>query len=263
MKKKKIIRVIILLVAVNCLGVSIYYLYHFLTNAPYFNLTQIEIVGNKYLDKGAIQKFLGLDTGMNIISLDIKSLNQRLLIHPWIKGGFIRRVFPDKLTVSIVERKPVAFVGADVSGRPRMGTESHPYKPAQGPVSRARMLVSQDGQVLTPLKGTEELHLPLITGIEGQGQLKARFKKGAELLALLNASPWLVTKDIARVNLSLIERPIVVLKENATEIRLSLSHLKQNLSYLHAIFHLIKREGKEMAYIDLSFKDLIIIKPHI
>jgi len=257
---RKVIRSIILIGAIGCLGASINYLYHYLTSSPYFNLTQIEIEGNKYLDKEAVQKFLGLNASVNIFSLDVKGLNQRLVLHPWVRDGVIRRVLPDRLTVSIVEREPV---GAAVSGRPRMGTESHPYKPAQSSVSRTRMLVAQDGQILTPLKGTGGLQLPLITGLGEQEGTKARLKKGAELLIALNASPWIATRGIARLDLSQIERPVVFLKAIHTEIRLSFSQLKQNLSYLHAISPFIEREGKGIAYIDLSFRDLVIVKPHI
>lgn len=237
MKKRKIIRVIILLGAISCSGASINYLYHYLTSSPYFNLTQIEIVGTKYLKKEGIQKYLGLNTGMNIFSIDLRSLKQRLSMHPWITDGAISRALPNKIIVSIVERDPVAFVDLG-----------------------ARVFVAKDGQILTPLKGIEELQLPLITGVGRQEGSKATLKKGAEMLTILNASHWIATEEIARVDLSLIDRPVIVLKENGTEIRLSFSHIKQNLSNLHAILPSIKK-GKRLAYIDLSFKDLLIIKP--
>ena len=237
---RKVIRSIILIGAIGCLGASINYLYHYLTSSPYFNLTQIEIEGNKYLDKEAVQKFLGLNASVNIFSLDVKGLNQRLVLHPWVRDGVIKRVLPDKILVSIVERDPVALVDL-------------------GP----KFLVAQDGQILTPLKGTGGLQLPLITGVGEQEGTKARLKKGAELLIALNASPWIATRGIARLDLSQIERPVVFLKAIHTEIRLSFSQLKQNLSYLHAISPFIEREGKGIAYIDLSFRDLVIVKPHI
>jgi cell division protein FtsQ len=237
MKRIKIIKVIIFLGAMSCLGGGINYLYHYLTSSPYFNLTEIEIVGTQYLDKKALQKFLQLDTGMNFFSLNLKRLNQQLSMHQWIKDGFVKRVIPDKVIVSIVERAPVASI--ELGGK---------------------FLVAEDGEILAPLKSTGDLQLPLITGLGDQEGIKTKLRRGAELLIILHALPWMAAKGITKMDLTLIERPIVFLKENKTEIRLSISRLKQNLSYLQAFLPLMDEKKNGIAYIDLSFKGLVIVK---
>jgi cell division septal protein FtsQ len=237
-KRKRIKRLIILLGAICCLGAGTNYLHHFLVSSPYFNLNKIEIVGTRFLQKKVIQNFLGLNTGINIISLDLRSLNQKLLHHPWIKGGAIRRLLPNGIIVSIVEREPVAHVD--------MGR---------------KYFVATDGKILTPLKSTEGLRLPLITGLGKEDGIRTKLKKGAEILTILNSSSSIATMDIGRLDLSLIDRPVVFLKGDFPEIRFSFKHLKQNLSYFSTISPFISKEEKGIAYIDFSFKDLIVVKP--
>ncbi|MBW4828903.1 MAG: FtsQ-type POTRA domain-containing protein [Clostridiaceae bacterium] len=70
-----------------------------------FNITSIDIVGNKKLSKEQIIRVSGGIANENIFKVNIKDIEINLKKHPYIKEAKVKRKLPDKLVVSIVERR--------------------------------------------------------------------------------------------------------------------------------------------------------------
>ncbi len=69
----------------------------------------IQLAGSfEHLDQGEIEAVLRPYIGQGFFSLDIRSLQQTLHTSPWAESVSVRRVWPDKLKVIIVEKKPLA-----------------------------------------------------------------------------------------------------------------------------------------------------------
>lgn len=62
----------------------------------------------EHLDQAEIEQFLRAYIGQGFFSLDIRELQQNLHARDWTESVSIRRVWPDKLRVRIIEKKPVA-----------------------------------------------------------------------------------------------------------------------------------------------------------
>lgn len=82
----------------------------------------VELVGElRHLDDARAQRLLGPALGSNLIAVDVATLKRRLESHPWVERAVIVRVWPDRLRVTLIERKPVARWGQsdfiDVSGK--------------------------------------------------------------------------------------------------------------------------------------------------
>jgi cell division protein FtsQ len=237
-RSKKIIKGIIYLLILTSLVINIHYIYNYLITSPYFNLYWVEIKGTKYLKEDTLKKFLQLQPGINILSLNLRELNRRLRKHPWISEGRIKRQWPNALLVSITERKPIGRLDF-----PR------------------NLLVATDGQMLPLLKSTQKLQLPLITGLKNLSTERAKLEQGIQLLKVLTASSMIADRGITRLDLSQADHPVVTLKNGITKIRLSTKQLDQKLYCLQAISPYMKKWGDGIAYIDLSFEGLVIIKP--
>ncbi len=108
----------------------------------------VEVVGElRHLDGARARKLLGPALGSNLIAVDVAMLKRRLESHPWVERAVIVRVWPDRLRVTLIERKPVARWGEDqfidATGR-RFGPdgESRPELPMiHGPDGLERSLL--------------------------------------------------------------------------------------------------------------------------
>lgn len=107
----------------------------------------VTINTGKTLTPDLVCEVLGLREGVNIFTLDIASKRRELLEQaPNIKDMSIVRRMPNKLTITIVEREPVARVGSN--GR----------------------VVDEEGVVFIRYAGIGGL--PLIKGVDGFAQIK-------------------------------------------------------------------------------------------
>jgi len=69
----------------------------------------IQLAGSfEYLDQGEVEQAIQDYLGQGFFSLDIHQLQRKLHQQPWTDSVSVRRVWPDKIRVTITEKKPVA-----------------------------------------------------------------------------------------------------------------------------------------------------------
>ena len=78
----------------------------------YFSLIidRIEVQGNEKLERGEVLTISGLNVGEHIFFADLAEARARLLGSPYIRSAYIKRAYPDKLIITVEERKPVAAI---------------------------------------------------------------------------------------------------------------------------------------------------------
>lgn len=86
--------------------------------SPVFNVKEIRWSGLRHLKGSGITERLVSLTGENLFQLDLSGVRQKLLADPWVKSVTVRKVFPDHLSIMIVERRPalVEYAGVDFQG---------------------------------------------------------------------------------------------------------------------------------------------------
>jgi hypothetical protein len=67
-----------------------------------------ELVTDGVLDKAWLARALALPKGTTLVELDLNRLQAKLLANPQVLSAVFTKTFPDKLTVAITERAPVA-----------------------------------------------------------------------------------------------------------------------------------------------------------
>ncbi|MEP7240080.1 MAG: cell division protein FtsQ/DivIB [Devosia sp.] len=73
-----------------------------------FGVGKINITGQVLTREGSVLNALAITPDMSTLNFDAEAALQRILDIPSIKSANIRKVYPDKLEVSIVEREPMA-----------------------------------------------------------------------------------------------------------------------------------------------------------
>ena len=133
-----------LLFGLLCLGCSMagILLVHYAGQHPYFAATQIVFSTDGKLTQDEVQQWGQVALGTNIISLNVRSLEQRLVQHPWIQTAVVSREFPRRLHLTIQERDPIALIRR----------------------FEAAYLDGDGGSFSAPLSGVHDL--PYISGLE-------------------------------------------------------------------------------------------------
>ncbi len=83
----------------------------FLEN-PDYAVRNIDVATDGKLTRDAILKTAGVAEGSNIFQVNLLQLQERLRSLPQVEESRVQRVLPNKLVISIQERRPVAWVVA-------------------------------------------------------------------------------------------------------------------------------------------------------
>lgn len=139
------------------------WLWQRMQNPQEYPIHQVKITTlGSYVDVDEIKKTIRSSISGSFFSLNTKQIKNNLLYDPWIKSVSIRRVWPDKLDVSITEQQPLARWGQDgvVSVEGDIFYPAEKSIPQQLPLITAPLsakdnvlpLYQQFNQLLTPLK---------------------------------------------------------------------------------------------------------------
>jgi cell division protein FtsQ len=72
-------------------------------------IRSIQLAGSfEYLNQRGVEATLAAYIGQGFFSLDIREMQRNLNARPWTESVSIRRIWPDRLRVTISEKKPVA-----------------------------------------------------------------------------------------------------------------------------------------------------------
>jgi cell division protein FtsQ len=127
-------------------GASVAYLFaHFLLASPETALVhpdQVEIASNHYVSASSVVQIFAPDRGHSILRVPLSQRRRQIEAIPWVEHATVRRAFPNKIEVDILERTPIAFLRQ----------------------SNDLALVDAHGVILDrPVEGT--FHFPVVTGI--------------------------------------------------------------------------------------------------
>lgn len=93
------------------LGLALVYL--FSRGAPYFNLRNVEVTGNHKLSVTEVIEAAEIESGVNLLTVELNSIAMRLKRHPWLRSAAVYRRFPDQLVIEVEERTPRGVMAAD------------------------------------------------------------------------------------------------------------------------------------------------------
>jgi cell division protein FtsQ len=124
----------------------------------------IQIDGAQHTSRRAIEAVFADDLGRSIYLLPVGGRRATLRTVDWVKDVTVTRLWPNRVMVQVVERKPVAFIALAGS---RYG------------------LIDEDGVILPP--ATDRFHLPVLRGLQARIPLAERRERVQRMLRLLRA----------------------------------------------------------------------------
>ncbi|MGQ9687323.1 MAG: cell division protein FtsQ/DivIB [Desulfobaccales bacterium] len=162
-------------------------LYYHLLTSPLFcikDISNIEIVGTQRFSREEILAMAGLNARTNLLALRPAVVEQTLQAHPWIGKAELARRWPNRLTLRIIERQPLALVQLEeLYYLDRSGSLFRPSSPTD----------PHDFSVIT---GLQREHFPA-----GQRPASQLLTQTLELLAVLQEAPPPVSaKQVAEIH---------------------------------------------------------------
>jgi cell division protein FtsQ len=93
-------------------GMSLIFLFShdWLTQCTYFKAEDIAVTGCSRFDPATVKSTAGIEDGVNILSVNLANARKQLLAEPWIRDAGIRRIFPSRMTIDIVEHEALAVI---------------------------------------------------------------------------------------------------------------------------------------------------------
>lgn len=164
-----IVRIIMMLLAVSLvavLGVGLLYGYRYITTNQYLGLKEIHVTGNARLTYGDILQIGDVSLGLNSLEMNVGEVEDRLSDNPWIQSVTVRREFPNRLRIGVVEKVPAFWIRqgdglyfADARGK--VIAPMHPGEMASLPVLSVADGIDDGHTVLTGiLKKIDERQTP-------------------------------------------------------------------------------------------------------
>ncbi len=147
------------------------YSYHYLMEAPFLELKNLEIRCDDSGLRNRIKEICEVPPGTTLLALDLGQLKRDVEGDPWVRRAVVERRFPHTLIVEVERQRPVAFVLI----KPKLYVMNH-Y-----------------GELFMEAQGNEGLDLPIITGLSDEGHLREGQLKGAlKVLGSLRKGigPW-------------------------------------------------------------------------
>ncbi|UNE53677.1 cell division protein FtsQ/DivIB [Bartonella machadoae] len=164
-----------------------------------FVVTDVDISGNKRLEKQEILKLLELDFAQSIFTFDVDKARFVLEQQAWVQSANVQKIYPNKVRISVVECKPYAIWQHD------------------GMMD----IVDDTGRIILPFKGVAIRDLPLLVGQGAQNAAKMFLQELSSYPQLYNRVRAFVRVGDRRWDLVLDNGLRIMLPENDALERLS------------------------------------------
>lgn len=145
---------------------------YFWENPDYF-LSDLRVTTDGALTREQIVNAAGLCEGRNIFTVDLAAARTALMALPQVDRVEIERTLPRRVSVNVIERRPVAWVTQRASEDPSTSERAFLID-ARGVVMRSKTILP------------EYLHMPVISGVEVENLAPGQKVRSFEMQAALD-----------------------------------------------------------------------------
>jgi cell division protein FtsQ len=245
----RVLLLIAVLVVLGGFSASAYLLKSYLDRDARFRIAgagNIAVSGLTEVSRAEMLPVFGEDIGRNIFFVPLSERRRQLEQLPWVERATVMRLLPDQIRVSVVERRPVAFV--------RMGQQIG--------------LVDASGVLLTmPAAMMAQRHysFPVVTGFDAHDTLasrKARMAVYQRLLAELDSNSQQLSEQISEIDLTDLADAKVLMPEQGGDI---LAHFGEDQfleRYQRYKAHIgeWRQQYPKLAAVDLRYEQQVVLE---
>lgn len=225
-KKKKASPLPFFLVVLIVIGISIGCML-----TPAFNIANIEVSSGVHVTKQEILNKVAHINGVNTLKINKKSLEKKIEEIPYIQSADIKRMLPDELLITYVEREPYAIIKY---------LESY-------------VIMDKYGYVLEIKKENDMKDLTIIYGIDAEEYVPGQILDGAARLKYENTAYLLEAANRVRFAFNITE----VNYQDSENVIFSVTDTEKSME-IEVEYGSIEREilGEKMSYLNEMLKNI-------
>jgi cell division protein FtsQ len=198
-------------------------------NAAGFHIVAVSLSGEKQVSRAEIFAAAGVTDRASLLFLDVDGARARLKAIPWIADATVRKLYPDRLQITVTERDAFALWQLD------------------GKVS----VISADGTVVGALADWHFAHLPLVVGAGAATQAR-------DFLGMLDAHPDI--RQQVRASVLVAQRRWNLKLMNGLDVRLPEVGVASALDALAALDRDKRLLTRDVTTIDLRLPDRVSVR---
>jgi len=212
-------------------------------STTFFRLKNIEVSSAKRLTQEEILALTGVEAGQDLARMNLKRMGEQLAQNPWVETVRIHRFFPDRLSISITEREPLAIVN--------MGFIYY---------------LDKKGTVFKVLNQGDKLDYPVVTGFSEEEMnsnpagSKEALKSTCELLGILREKGAFILADVSEIHYDKGYGFTLFTNSGALPVKVGSGDFAGKLERFARIYKDLMAQRASLQYIDLDYIDKIVVK---
>lgn len=202
--------------------------------ARQFNVKEIIVSGNYHLDKDDILKSMKIGNGRPLLDIRSADINRRLRENPWIKSVALKKQFPGTLLVKVEEASPMALLS----------------------IRKKLYIIDDNGNILERIKEESTPFLPVIKEISPKNNKD--IGEALKLIASLSDMNVLSSRESIEIG---IDSYGLFINMDGELIKVGYGDYSEKFGRWIELEPEIRKRGVPIQYIDLRFKNSVIVKP--
>lgn len=231
--------VILAVVLVGAAGAAVY---SWLGRSTIFSVQVVDINPCSRVTRAEVSGILGAISRGNIWTLSAGDIGRRLLDHPFVREVAVRKAFPDKLVVRVVERRPVAMINLD-----------------------SLYYVDEGGTIFKRLTAYDPKGFPIVTGFSRE-DLAAKdpvsmqnLKRTIELLRC--AESGVLRENISEAHFDAQDGFTLVTRDVGLQLKIGTTEFREAMQRIEVATQKLARLGQARGIVDLKTEGRIYVRP--
>lgn len=231
-----------------CTGVALmcgfaYAGYRAVGAATFFRLKNVEVSTTKHLDRDEILGLAGIEKGQDLGRVNLKRMGEQIASNPWVETVRVNRYLPDRLSISIKEREPLAIVN--------MGYIYY---------------LDTKGVVFKVLNQGDKLDYPVVTGFSEEELTsnpvvtREALKTTCELLKVLREKGSFILADVSEIHYDKGYGFTLFTASGGLPVKVGAGDFTAKVERLARVYQDLMVQRSTLHYIDLDYNDKIIVK---
>jgi cell division protein FtsQ len=198
-------------------------------NALGLGITAVSVSGGNQIGRDQALAIAGVTGRSSLLFFDAEGARNQLLANPWIADAAVLKLYPDRLRITITERRAFALWQRN------------------GLVN----VIADDGTVLQPFVEERYRNLPLVVGSGAERQAK-------DFIGLIDRYPEI--RAALRASILIAERRWNLRLTNGIDVRLPETGLEAALDRLVALDRDKKLLSRDITVVDLRLADRVTVR---
>ncbi|MGQ9646782.1 MAG: cell division protein FtsQ/DivIB [Thermodesulfobacteriota bacterium] len=218
-------------------------LYAHVLGDPLFRVREVEIEGCQRIPKEVLLSLITIEGMPNLFTLRLREVARRLESHPWIDQVKVRKVFPDRIVVEVVERRPIAILQLE-----------------------ELYYIDDKGVIFSPVGDSDRYNFPFLTGLNRETleknpeEANRLIMKALELLSIAEKERGTPLEEISEIHMEKTFGVHCFTQGEGLEVKMGWENFGEKLKKLSLIWSDLKKRGWVATSIDCSDARRIVVK---